>query len=78
MCEMMIMTKTQINKLRITYNNAIRRLFNLHPRCSVSVCLHTAICHVWMNLAVFHVIYEYANILYLEAVVPIFICITKM
>ena len=31
-----IYTKTQLNKLRITYNNALRRLFNLHPRCSVS------------------------------------------
>ena len=28
-----IFTKTQLNKLRITYNNALRRLFNLHPRC---------------------------------------------
>ena len=31
-----IYTKTQLNKLRITYNNALRRLFNLHPRCSAS------------------------------------------
>ena len=32
-----IYTKTQLNKLRITYNNALIRLFNLHPRCSTSV-----------------------------------------
>ena len=25
-----------MNKLRITYNNAMRRLFNLHFRCSAS------------------------------------------
>ena len=31
-----IYTKTQLNKLRITYNNSLRRLFNLHPRCSAS------------------------------------------
>ena len=31
-----IYTKTQLNKLRITYNNALRRLFNRHPRCSAS------------------------------------------
>ena len=31
-------TKVQMNKLRrpITYNNAMRRLFNLHFRCSAS------------------------------------------
>ena len=29
-------TKVQTNKLRITYNNAMRRLFNLHFRCSAS------------------------------------------
>ena len=29
-------TKVQMNKLRITYNNAMRRLFNLHLRCSAS------------------------------------------
>ena len=29
-------TKVQMNKLRITYNNATRRLFNLHFRCSAS------------------------------------------
>ena len=29
-------------------------------------------------MAVFHVIYEHIDILYLEAVVPMFICITKM
>ena len=31
-----IYTETQLNKLRIIYNNALRRLFNLHPRCSAS------------------------------------------
>ena len=31
-----IYTKTQLNKLRITYNNALRRLFNLHLRRSAS------------------------------------------
>ena len=29
-------TKVQMNKLRITYNNAMRHLFNLHFRCSAS------------------------------------------
>ena len=29
-------TKVQMNKLRITYNNAMRRLFNLHFGCSAS------------------------------------------
>ena len=29
-------TKAQVNKLRITCNNAMRRLFNLHFRCSAS------------------------------------------
>ena len=29
-------TKVQMNKLRITYNNAMRCLFNLHFRCSAS------------------------------------------
>ncbi len=28
--------KVQMNKLRITYNNAMKRLFNLHFRCSAS------------------------------------------
>ena len=31
-----IYTKTQHNKLRTTYNNALRRLFNLHARRSAS------------------------------------------
>ncbi len=31
-----IYTKTQFNTLRITYNNALRRLFNMHPRYSAS------------------------------------------
>ena len=29
-------TKVQMNKLRITYNNGMMRLFNLHFRCSAS------------------------------------------
>ena len=29
-------SKVQMNKLRITYNNAMRRLFNLHFRCNAS------------------------------------------
>ena len=31
-----IYTKAQLKKLRITYNNALRRLCNLHHRCSAS------------------------------------------
>ena len=39
-------TKVHMNKLRITYNNAMRRLFNLHFRCSASemfanCCIHS-------------------------------------
>ena len=30
-------TKVQTNKLRITYNNAMRRLVNLHFRCSANI-----------------------------------------
>ena len=93
-----IYTKTQLNKLRITYNNALRRLFNLHPRCSASAMfayshmpsldeirrkyvyrfIQRLNCTEKCNLALLHVIHEHADILNMEAVVQMFICITKM
>ena len=39
-----IYTKTQLIKLRITYSNALSRLFNLHPRCSASAMF------AWSNM----------------------------
>ena len=39
-------TKVQMNKLRITYNNAMRRLFNLYFRCSATASEMFANCNI--------------------------------
>ena len=90
-----IYTKTQHIKLHITYNNALRRLFNLHPRCSASAMFaYSHICLRWMKFVgsictglykdlIAHIIQsccvpchlEHVDILYLEAVVPMFISV---
>ena len=93
-----IYTKTQLNKLRITYNYALRRLFNLHPRCSASAMFAYShmpsldeirrkynMCYRFIQRlnrtdnSILLCFMSSTNILYLEAVVPMFIiCITKM
>ena len=46
-----------LNRLRITYNNSMRRLFNLHYRCSASA--------MFVYMVIFLVLVNYdANIQY--------------